>query len=493
MSPASTHRCWSIASSCSRSCLPGAVPSHTLQPDIMPKSERMVEGDKLVSRRPKPLLVKRMLRTFIIMGCTTAAFAVLNLLNSLLRVGQGNYGVARHSGLQSLRRSANSPRRYESMHTEGFSWDFTSHILRTDAGLHFSMHQVNGLMWLDDRGERIQAHGGCMIEHSGIYYWYGEVKLGSTTDNGSGFARSEAGGISVYSSTDLKTWRLEDIALPTAADQPDLQSSRVIERPRVLYHMGSGMFVMWLHIDNAAYSDACVGVAVSSTAVGPFTYLGSFRPNGKQSRDFTVFQDTDGTAWLVYSSNGNADLHVTKLTHNYLEVEQQYHVVLPGHHREAPIIWKMGSLYLMWTSGCTGWKPNRAALHIARRMSGPWILWGWPACSADARDKGNADFQLQEPYWTDKQFFDTVACQFTFFSQGTWAMPYPSTRSSDTTSTMLWMADRWNEKDLPSSGFVWLKLTVQNDAPSTLQDLNDLMYYVSARIEWTEFWYEQVS
>ena len=34
----------------------------------------------------------------------------------------------------------------------------------------------NGYIWQDIDGNDIQAHGGCIINHNGIYYWYGEHK-----------------------------------------------------------------------------------------------------------------------------------------------------------------------------------------------------------------------------------------------------------------------------------------------------------------------------
>ena len=36
----------------------------------------------------------------------------------------------------------------------------------------------NGQIWQDIEGNDIQAHGGCILEHKGIYYWYGEHKGG---------------------------------------------------------------------------------------------------------------------------------------------------------------------------------------------------------------------------------------------------------------------------------------------------------------------------
>ena len=33
-----------------------------------------------------------------------------------------------------------------------------------------------GKVWLDTKGERIQAHGGSVLYQDGYYYWYGENK-----------------------------------------------------------------------------------------------------------------------------------------------------------------------------------------------------------------------------------------------------------------------------------------------------------------------------
>lgn len=34
----------------------------------------------------------------------------------------------------------------------------------------------NGTLWLDADGRGIQAHGGSILQHNGIFYWYGENK-----------------------------------------------------------------------------------------------------------------------------------------------------------------------------------------------------------------------------------------------------------------------------------------------------------------------------
>ena len=73
----------------------------------------------------------------------------------------------------------------------------------------------NGTCWTDDRGELIQAHGGMILEHEGVYYWYGEHK---GAPNVPGTRRVDVIGVSCYSSRDLKSWHYEGLVLPAATD-----------------------------------------------------------------------------------------------------------------------------------------------------------------------------------------------------------------------------------------------------------------------------------
>lgn len=40
-----------------------------------------------------------------------------------------------------------------------------------------------GQVWLDTNGNRIQAHGGSILYVDGTYYWYGENKEKTTSEN----------------------------------------------------------------------------------------------------------------------------------------------------------------------------------------------------------------------------------------------------------------------------------------------------------------------
>ena len=77
----------------------------------------------------------------------------------------------------------------------------------------------NGTIWHDTEGNTIQAHGGMILEHEGMYYWYGENKNGPTSIAPSGDIRVDFIGISCYSSADCMNWKYEGLAL-AASDEP---------------------------------------------------------------------------------------------------------------------------------------------------------------------------------------------------------------------------------------------------------------------------------
>ena len=161
------------------------------------------------------------------------------------------------------------------------------------------MVMKNGQIWKDVDGNNIQAHGGCIIEHEGVYYWYGEHK---GQDNCHGMDRVDVIGVSCYSSADLLNWKYEGLALAADKDNPKsrLHTSQVLERPKVVYNEKTKMFVMWFHSDSADYVYAGVGVAVSDTPCGPYTFIRSMQPNRQDSRDMTLFKDVDGRfIWYI--------------------------------------------------------------------------------------------------------------------------------------------------------------------------------------------------
>lgn len=289
-------------------------------------------------------------------------------------------------------------------------------------------------VWTDTDGNFINAHGGGVLFHKGVYYWYGECKKGKTVLPSWATwecYRTDVTGVSCYSSRDLLNWRNEGLALKAEPDDStsDLHPSKVLERPKVIYNAKTKKFVMWMHVESADYSKACAGVAVSDSPTGPFKYIGSFRPNGGMSRDQTLFVDDDGTAYQVCSSENNQTLHFNRLTDDYLRPDGTFKRQFIGLAREAPAIFKYNGHYYMLSSGCTGWDPNQADLAVADSIMGEWKSLGNPCRGTDA----------------DKTFYGQSTCVIT------------------SKHGLIACFDMWKKKDLADSRYIWLPLIPDTD------------------------------
>jgi len=328
-----------------------------------------------------------------------------------------------------------------------------------------------GEVWLDTSGKPINAHGGGLLFHDGVYYWYGEFKEGRTwaprANRSWGGTRVVAMGVSCYSSTNLYDWKFAGLALPAVTNDRthDLHTTKVIERPKVIYNSTTKKFVMWMHIDSENYAAAKSGVAVSDSPTGPFTYLGSFRPNagiwpenvtdahkqsgktnylardfagGQMARDMTVFVDDDGKAYHFYASEENATMHVSLLSDDYLKPTGKYRRIFVGRSMEAPAVFKRNGKYYLIASGCTGWAPNAARAAVADSPMGPWTELGNP--------------------------WEGTEAETSFNSQSTYVLPVQGLND-----TFIFMADRWNSKNLPDSRYIWLPLRFDAEGKPNIQ------------------------
>jgi len=221
-----------------------------------------------------------------------------------------------------------------------------------------------GALWLDNNGKHINAHGGGMLFHNGVYYWYGEHKIEGDAGNVAHV------GVHCYESRDLYNWKDAGIALPVSQDPAsEITDGSIIERPKVIYNKPTGKFVMWFHLElkGQGYNAARSGVAVADQAAGPFKYLRSFRPDDSMARDQTLFVDDDGKAYQLYASEGNATLHISLLTDDYLAPAGKFIRVFEKREMEAPAICKRDGKYYFLASGCSGWDPNDARAAVAPR------------------------------------------------------------------------------------------------------------------------------
>lgn len=307
---------------------------------------------------------------------------------------------------------------------------FGIHPERTSAA---SVTITNGSDWLDTAGNPIQANSGNILKVGSTYYWYGEHAVGGKFDS-----------VNVYTSTDLKNWTFSN-AILTKDSATELASSK-IERPKVIYNAATKQYVLWAHYENGTdYNLGRVAVATSSTPNGKFTYEGSFRPLDYESRDMTVFVDTDGTGYLITASrkNGGANdtMAIFKMNASYTGVESFVGWQFENAYREAPAVVKKGNRYYLFTSQAAGWYPNQGAYATASSMTGTW--------------------SALTPYGNPSAF-------------GSQIHDIATITGSNTTS-YIYMGDRWNPLNLGEHKHIWLPLTL-NDSNGT------------ASLEWYKEW-----
>jgi len=314
-----------------------------------------------------------------------------------------------------------------------------------------------------------------MLYHDGTYYWFGEYKSDHSND--------AQVGVTCYSSTDLYNWTNRGVALSVVDDSTsDIVKGCIIERPKVVYNEKTKTFVLFFHLElkYRGYDAARVGIAVSESVTGPYRFIRSYRPNaglwpanlpeqertinqskqpepeswtpewlkavedglfvkrdlfgGQMSRDMTVFVDDNGKAYHIYSSEENLTLNIAELSDDYLSHTGRYIRVAPAGHNEAPAIFKKDSTYFMITSGCTGWEPNAARLHIARDIMGPWT-------------------QLENP-WKGE------GASISFDSQSTFIFKVQGKKDA-----WIFMADRWRPNHPSDGRYVWVPIEFEKGLP----------------------------
>lgn len=256
----------------------------------------------------------------------------------------------------------------------------------------------NGQMWRTETGAEIQAHGGMILTHENRYYWYGENKAGPNITSSIGGRKVAFIGISCYSSADLIHWQEEGLVLE-ATQNPDeaLHSSKIVERPKVIYNETTKQFVMWFHYDTDDYLYAACGVAVAESPVGPFRLTKIFQPNRKDCRDMTLFQERR-QAYLIHSSDFNKTMYISELNDTYTDVTGLYTKILVDQEREAPALFKANGYYFLITSGTSGWAPNAALYSRSTHLFSPAKLIDNPCEGKDYRKtfNGQSSFVIEK-------------------------------------------------------------------------------------------------
>ncbi len=280
---------------------------------------------------------------------------------------------------------------------------------------------VPGGDWYDTSGNHVDATEGGIIQVGGLYYLWGMDR----SQNNATFI-----GVNLYSSPDLKNWTFVNTILSSSSNAL-LGGGATIERAKILYNASTNQYVMWMHYeDHNAYNVAEVAYATCSTIGGNYTFQNHFQPMGIDSRDMDVYQDTDGSAYLLCSTNGNQNITIFKLDPTYTSVASEVFTgaASNGFSCEGHAIIKTGGYYFWITSLCSGWAFNDNHYYYATSLAGPWTAGGDIAPAGDE----------------------------TYESQVCWAMPI--TASGQT--SFIYMGDRWSVSNFSMSRMVMLPIQV---------------------------------
>lgn len=283
-------------------------------------------------------------------------------------------------------------------------------------------------------------------------------------------------------------------ALLSQTTSGDLGPSRVVERPKVIYNKSTGQYVMYMHIDSSDYSEAKVGVATGSSVCGKYTYLQSFQPLGFQSRDIGLFQDDDGSGYLLTEdvSICRSELEIgicSKLTVISVPtacestscltttspspptpissqttlrlqpcssrmddtISSVSLLELPEYHRMIDPTDKHPGSHL------SGWSPNDNVYTTTTNLSTGWSSWAT---------------------------FATVGSN-TYTSQTNYILPI-------TSSSAMYMGDRWVSTNLMRSTYVWLPLVISGTSVTMSNYVNWIVNVATGAMTAgpSETWYE---
>jgi hypothetical protein len=276
-----------------------------------------------------------------------------------------------------------------------------------------------GDAWVDNRGQRIQAHGGGITFWNGTYYWFGEDRTPANDP--------EKRYVACYSSRDLVHWKFRRQVL-MLADPEHLGPHWVLERPKVYPNLHTHKFVLCAHLDDARYKFARVMVAVSDRIDGVYHYVKSYRPLNQESRDIGQFIDDDGSAYLIFESRPTKGFFIARLTDDYMNVEKTAFIPAP---LEGGALVHVGGLYYVVGSHMTGWRPNPNVYATATLLAGPWT---------EFRD-------LAPPEANNYQ------------SQSTMLVKVVGTKKT----TVIFMGDIWKPSALWDSRYLWMPLEINGD------------------------------
>lgn len=227
-----------------------------------------------------------------------------------------------------------------------------------------------GKPFLDTKGRRIQAHGGCVVRQDGIYYWIGENK--EHTDGGK-TSTIWTWGIRCYRSADMMNWEDLGLIIPPVLHDPDscLFPDKRVDRPHLFRNEETNRYVVWVKLSG---NDACFALFSSDALTGPYRLeREAYRPFDLEVGDFDIARDEDTGKRYLFLTSGQKGVVTLELTRDGLGAERCVTSSYAGLHapftREGIAVFEREGMKFMLTSDMTGYIPNQSDAAAAQRWT----------------------------------------------------------------------------------------------------------------------------
>lgn len=232
-----------------------------------------------------------------------------------------------------------------------------------------------GKIWLDTDENRIQAHGGSLIQVGKTFYWYGENKEKTTGNN-----KIWHWGVRCYSSADLYNWKSEGIIIPPEPENRSspLHPERMMDRPHIVYNEKEHQYVAWLKIMG---EPPCFAVLKAQDILGPYEMVSPcVNPCGMAVGDFDIAVSEEDKKAYLFSERPHTSLYCADLNSSYTRDTGYYSEHFPSSGppltREAPAHFYRKGLHYLITSGTTGYHPNPSITAVSKLWHGPYEISG---------------------------------------------------------------------------------------------------------------------
>ncbi|KAK2761271.1 hypothetical protein FQN54_001793 [Arachnomyces sp. PD_36] len=271
---------------------------------------------------------------------------------------------------------------------------------------------VPGAVWYDTDGNKIDAHGGGVIQQNDTFYWTGHSISNGVTPI-------------IYSSTDLVNWQ----NLGTQA--PEVWS---IWRPKSA--MPDGQF--WIY----GQQNREVLSLTSDQLIGEYSTVDStlLPPDDLDYSDTGMFYDPNDSTWYLLTSADHNIVQINAINSDGT-IGDRVTEFAEGEW-EAPGVFVADGLYFLILSDKTGYRSNPNKVWWADSLAGPWT--------------GGTDIAPPE--------------ENTYNSQNT----HELTIEGSEQTTYIYMGDAWDDDGGENSNYVWLPMIVDTSNPSVTLDYHEM-------------------